>query len=746
MLLGIFEFFNGEWFNNWFARTIGDLLAFLPKLLYFFSSCLLSIGDFFQVTFRKIAGLDPVVVTGEKVTGDSLYTIITNSIVGSGGNQFPALNVAFWSFIVLGLILLILFTIVAVIRIEYMPDKEKGNSKTNIMKNFFVGLCNIAIVPIIVLFGLFIGNQMIVVLDNVTSSISHSQADTYQYFDKWTSASVNPLLITETSDTYYSYEIFGENIPTVFEPFSGMVFKASAYSANRFRRHGVEYLNQVKNTGTSLGFLNDGSVNEPELAATIVDIGFGMNARLKNAPSDGYTLISTGIDSEYYSSGIINLFGSTSGIKNFSKYNVSLVWYFYDLWAFNFIIAFAAMIIIAKQYYTFCLMLMSRAFESFALFLFAPVAFSVTPLDSGSIGRWRKAFVGKYALLFCMIFGINIISPLLQIFQQFKFFNLAMLDYIVYTIFIIAGLSAANSISKSLMGVFIEKGGDVYEGALGSAEKIDKNLVNSVGVTAKAGALTGRLAVGAGRLAMSAASSGVEGGRRLHLRSEERKAMGNTKNITETDKEKARDMLKGMSKSERGELADSMFKTDRGRQFINTFTDTIDPSTGAITKTKEQKARESLLNNSYGIMTNAQQKELYTFMHERDLYNKTEKGSSSVEGSADWIKGFDRFETMSNRDRQTELMHREPINAQQRAVQQRRQDVIDHKPTNAFTKKLAGVGQHLSNAYAKGANKIRPIATKTARDLQSMLGTLLPHGTMFRSIYDRAYGGYDNRK
>ena len=35
MLLGIFEFFNGEWFNNWFARTIGDLLAFLPKLLYF---------------------------------------------------------------------------------------------------------------------------------------------------------------------------------------------------------------------------------------------------------------------------------------------------------------------------------------------------------------------------------------------------------------------------------------------------------------------------------------------------------------------------------------------------------------------------------------------------------------------------------------------------------------------------------------------------------------------------------------
>ena len=61
-------------------KDLGNfLLGFLdliPKLLYFLFTCLCSLVDMFQVVFRKLAGLDPIIISDEVVTGDSIYQII----------------------------------------------------------------------------------------------------------------------------------------------------------------------------------------------------------------------------------------------------------------------------------------------------------------------------------------------------------------------------------------------------------------------------------------------------------------------------------------------------------------------------------------------------------------------------------------------------------------------------------------------------------------------------------------------
>ena len=732
MFLDIFGFFDGDWFNNKISGFILDVLSFLPKLLYFFAACLLSVGDFFQAGFRKIAGLDPIIVSGEKITGDSLFTIITNSVTGIGGGKFSALSIAFWSLIILGVLLLIIFTIIAVIRIEYMPDKEKGNSKTNIIKNALIGIANIAIIPIACLFGLFLGNQMIVIIDDLTSRISTSQADIYQYYDKWTSASTNPMLVTNESETFFAYEIFGEIIPTSSEPYSGMVFKASAHSSNRFRKYGEEYLTQIKSSGTSLGFLNDGTVNEPELAANIIDIGFGMSAKLKNTPASGYTLSSSGISNEYYREGLFNFIGKTSGIKNFSKYNVKMVWFFYDLWSYNYIVTFVAMILIGKLYYSFCLMLMARTVEGFALFIFAPIAASLMPLDNSALGRWRKQFVGKYLLILAMVFGINILSPLLQIFQQFKFFNLAVLDYLVYTLFIIAGLNAANSIIKSVMGILTEKGDAVYEGSLSQARQTNDAFTSGVKNTFTAGRI-----VGSGvKTAASIAGHGVghsvgkitEWSRRGMSRTQERNAMGDTTRMDNESRERAKQTLQGMSEEERGRLADDMFKTELGKDYVaKNFGGNEGAARRAIVSGQEWRFGRGYQDIAFD------NEDLQTYMHERDLFNRTKAGSSAAEGSDEWVKGINKFSDLSNRKRQTRLMHRAPINAQQQAIQQRRQDIIDHRPTTRLGRGIArmrqgtarAIGRFNDSAVGRG---LRSAGSNIVQLTQDLLGDTTIHG------------------
>ncbi|MBO7527098.1 MAG: hypothetical protein J6T74_04275 [Clostridia bacterium] len=708
MMLSVFDFFDGDWFNNWFVDKILEILSLIPKFLYFFVACLLSIGDFFQVAFRKLAGLDPIIISGEQTTEDSLFSIITDAVVGNGSGHFSALGIAFWSFVILGLMLLIIFTIVAVIRVEYMPDKEKGNSKSNIIKNFFIAIANIAIIPVACLFGLFLGNQMLVVLDDVTASISSSQTDAYQYFDKWTSSSTK-ILVKENIETYYAYEIFGEIIPTTSEPFSGMVFKASAYSANRFRKYGSDYLSQIKATGTNLGFLNDGSINEPEIAATVIDIGFGVNAKLKNAPPNGYSLSnSPEISRDYYRSGWLPALtiGKDSGIKNFSKYNVKMVWYFYDLWTFNYIVSFVAMVAIARLYYNFCLALMARAFEGFALFIIAPVAASIMPLDNGSLGRWRKQFIGKYLVILGMVFGMNIISPLLQIFQQFKFFNLAILDYLVYTLFIIAGLNAANSIAKAAMNVLTEKGGDVYEGSLKAASDIDKYARSGIGMTARAAGMIG----GAGLTGIGLASHGVgktiEWGRRGALRTQQRNAIGDTR-MDANRRSSMSQELRGMNRGQRDQLATNMFATEQGQEFIrNNF--------GG----DENAARRAIVEGNYRgangqFQSTFENDDMLNYMHERDLFNRSSYAEGLTEGSADYSTAFNRFRTAGTyangdpryeaglRYRQNGLMNRAPINQQQAQIQQRRQQVINHEPTNRFTRGLSNARNATARAFGR---------------------------------------------
>lgn len=696
MILDVLSFFNGDWFNGFINDVILRVLAFIPQFVYFFVTCLLSIGDFFQVVFRKLAGLDPVMYAQdvEVTTGDTLYKLLTDSLLTT---KYPALTTAFWAFIILGIFLLFIFTIAAVIRIEYMPDKEKGNSKTGIMKNFFSALATFAAVPIATLFGLYIGNQLISVLDQMTSSFQTQNLDVQQYYDMWTPTNDNELINNNNTSSYYSYAIFGLNIPTSAEPFSGMIFKASAYNSNRFRVYGGEYFTAMKNSNMDFGFIKDGSVIEPELAAKIVDVGFGMNAKMKNAPDNGYNIDYTNFDHVKYANGqwSSGLFGKYDGIKSFDKYNVTLVWLFYNLWTFNFIIAFASVASIVKLYYNFCLMLMARVFEVFGLFLLAPVTTSLLPLDNGeAMKRWRKQFIGRYIIMYSMVFAMNMLSPLLAVIQQIKFFNLAILDYFVYTFFIIAGLNAVNSIAKSMVGIVFEKGGEIYEGSMGTAAKIDESFRSGVSQTVNAGAMGARI----GTTAVRIGAWGVGQGVRAIARGNERRAMGNTRAVTNQQRNQVQTDLNYMNGKQRAQEADDLAATQAGRDLINS-------QFGGDARA----FRTAMANNSFA--SPAQQQAVMDAMVERNRFESTAAAQGLERGSAAYNAAFNQFNSANERQRQNELLGRAPITDAQARIQNRR----------AAVRNFAGT---VANVYGNIAGRVRPVVGATARNLSGILGNL----------------------
>lgn len=456
---------------------IKNLLTIIPKLLYFIISCILSLIDLCQMAFRKMAGLDTITISGESYTGDSVYKLITDALFT---NKYPAINTIFWALIILGVFMLFVTSIIALLRLEYNPDKEKGNSKAGVVKNFFKAIFSFAIVPISCLVGMFLFNALVGVVNTVTSTPASAYAEISTYYDKWNAvedSNKDSLLydnnaLDKLESTYMAYEIFGLHIPTTSEPFSGIVFKACAYGSNRIRNN-EKYYELLKNDNT-LGFLD--KFKDQESAANIIDAGFSVNAKLKEKT----TLKTSTLDKFYPDCNIIVNIGTWQyeNITSLSKYNVNAVYYFYDLWTFNYIVAFVAVISIGKLYFNFVLYLMQRVFEVLGLFVVSPISVSLMPLDGGaSLKTWRSLFINKFIMVSLLVGSLNLVTPLISICQNIKFFNIGFIDYLLTTFFLIAAFNAVDSLNKMFSKIFTGDSGNYAE--VGStADKISKDFVS----------------------------------------------------------------------------------------------------------------------------------------------------------------------------------------------------------------------------------------------------------------------------
>ena len=483
------------WFQGWF----GALLSFIPKIIYQLLTPFWAILDAMQWIMRKLAGLDTIAsFEGSQDFSGDLVSYFMNAIFS--GNS-PVLSNIFWSMIILGALMLIITTFIAVIKSEYTATDAKSASKGKIVASAFKAIASFAIVPIVCFFGIFLCNIILQAVDKVSTAPNSIDQEYAGKFKAETAKDANGNQIGEP--TYYNFSFFGVQVPTNNTPISGIVFRAAAYNANRARVQGDFYQAMEDNPGVNAGgafMIKLGGTPEAKAYnANIMDEAFANCYQLNTEQKIDRNPFLTGhMFPLTLSAGVVaeeNALIET-GYTYFDKNNVALVWYYYDLWSFSIIIAVGAVVMIFTSFLNILIGLIKRIFELVLLFLISAPMASLMPLDGGNaLKKWRERFVSKAIGVYGPVLGMNVFFIILSLLQTLKLTGIDIIDRVVFLLFVIAGLSMVkdftNMISELVGGEdTLKSGGDKAKDVGSLAKSVGTKVAAIGGVAGKAIKLT----------------------------------------------------------------------------------------------------------------------------------------------------------------------------------------------------------------------------------------------------------------
>ena len=553
---------------------IGDIFtgffAIIPQAMYLLYASMASILDMFQFLFRKLVGLDVYYFNGVERDGDLIVDFI-EGILGIN-KEYSALNTVFWSLVVFGIIVLLLSTIFAVLKAQYNYDGAKS-SPFAIIRKAIKAVFTLVLVPVCSLLGLYLSQALFKAVDSFTGQ----SADEYieEVFENEAIGKLAYGTGPASVKYYSSYDFFGEREWTNTLTFSGVMFDVCGYNANR-----VRYGAYTPNTESwdNMGIFYSQNAGEDAVETVAEQIDFAFKNSLTLIDSQGVSIkgdeAAAAIASTLsYGPSATFALGLTN-VKFFSKYNVGLVWYYYNLWSFNFIIGILGIIICLTLFTNILSGLIIRLFIVSALFLVYPPIVGLTPFDDGNgYKSWRQNFISYLISAYFTVVAMNIMFAILPFFLGISFFNIALLDGILNLFFIIAGLTMVKRFISILTNLVGAKGID----GIGQSAKsqISKSALAGAGLTA------GLLGASVGAFRLTNKAVGVvtdkvkKGGYKLADKFSKTKTYEKMKNS-----KFARAMSKGNEKID-------TFIENTGVKFSNAYQKLIDKATPVVAKVKD---------------------------------------------------------------------------------------------------------------------------------------------------------------
>lgn len=535
MLLGLFD-----GIKDWFLSILDNI----PRAIYFFFAAFCSGIDALQCLMRKLAGLDSYWVSGLESVGPSEGGTIVDGVqisgsasgggtaftqifgrdplsefiygilgIGDRASVYRALHTVFISLSIFALILLVLATMIAMIKSHYNEDYQT----TNPWKYIYAaikGILTYFIMPVMVVIGLNLSSFILNILDQITAGTDAEKVKAMYGNTIVTNEFQSEKL--NDKDCYTYYDFFGAGSPTTSSTMGGMLFKAAAFSANRARM-GTISISAAQSTGifgnnSCPDYANCKSDEERKnYIADQIDFAFMNTIKLR----DGSEKASMNWWTSKYSNVRYvrgtDFTGKRTTMPSFSKYNTTAVWLHYDLWDFQFIVAFGGGVTMVGVMLSVILGLMSRLIKGAALFIIYPPLISLGPLDNfKAFKSWGTQFMQQILMAYGAILGMNIIMLILPYVQTIQWFGpgtiFGMINSIVNMIILIVGIL--------MMKDFIA----IVSGFVGGADanSIGNNLKSEVQSSVKKGFSTmttmaggtARVAGGAVRLAGGAVKAG----------------------------------------------------------------------------------------------------------------------------------------------------------------------------------------------------------------------------------------------
>lgn len=427
-LLGILIACGSQALNYWFF-----------SLMYGIGSIMMKFINFFQALMRKLCGLP--------ISGDTTnYNAFDNdSDLALMLLKNRAVQNAFIAMFIMAFLLIFIFMIVQIIRVEYTTEGDK-NSKGNIIQNGLKAMMYFIITPTVVLLGMVASSFILRAVDIATSSASTQ--------------------------------------------ISSQIFYASAYDANYYRinkgRNPEDYDKILEGTDFS-DLINFGQRLSPaadESMANRIDDAFMGGTKSNVTPV-------ANIDGFYYETTACSIF-DTKAVASY-----------YNICKINYVLLFFTAGTVLGCLISCSFGLIARAFNVVTLFIISPAIIGMMPLDSGkAFGSWKSKFIGNVLSAYGPVVAVNLYFIIMAIVQNIDIFSatdfatgsflgiagwsVPVVNKVLQCIFIIAGAVMIKDSSKLIAG-FVGA-----EDALGVGEGLKKS------VTEKAKATMGTAMAGAG--------------------------------------------------------------------------------------------------------------------------------------------------------------------------------------------------------------------------------------------------------
>lgn len=662
--------------NLGLLQKIGTFFDIIPKIIYFLFAAISSGVDAMQALVRKLAGLDVYYDAGGNVVeGQDPLTEFLYGILGFGDSApaYEALNTVFWSLAIFGVIILVISTIVAIIKSHYNEDTA-GTSPWKYIYTSLKAVFTFVVIPVAVIVGMQLTSFLLRTIDQITAGAGSSGEVEEMYGRDVAELFSSDVAVGSTTETYAHYDYFGSRGTSSTTTFGGMLFNASLYSANRVRtgaidettignvRHGAHFEGlevEIPIIGITVGggswvggtqiFGNsevvDGIESEEdriEYIASQVDYAFANCLSFDDGLSYSQLKDQIGDAAPVWALSDIFGIGKTS-VDAFSKWDVSTVWLFYNLWQFNFIIAFIGGFTVFAIMISIIVGLMTRLIKGAALFLIYPSILGLAPMDNfKAFKNWGSNFMQQIFMAIGAIVGMNILLLLLPYVQSIKFFGVAVIDYIVNLIILVAGLlmakdfitmvsgfiggADANSIGQSMKG---DIAANIKKGA-GMGLKAGKLGVGVMAGTVKAEYALGKKAFGAGKTLYKAARSDGAGKRADKARKERLRA-GSSKGGYTASLNK---LNSGINAREEDLKKNNKARIDAAGDLAYN-----DARANGFSKEKSEKMRERA-------------KKLETesiFLEDDDLNNLKDKRKVAEKGLAKANKKYNRYQKKENK-------------------------------------------------------------------------------------------------
>lgn len=474
---------------QWSIEAVFKAISYsLAGIGYFISVFMLQLIDLVQCVFRSLAGLDggkvSIGIKGSTGSGDMLLNLLRSETVVQ----------AFLSCCIVGIFLLIATTIFQIIKVEYTTEGA-GNSKGVIVGKALKSLSNLFILPVLVIFGIFIGNQVLNLIDTATGGGKNTTMSGIIFA---TAASDVVWNTNDASVAIYRYSL-GQGL-------AGSIITGSLnpYMMTMLASFGVTVA-ITESFSESLDILEDELENTLPDSVPVIVPTFDLHADPNT--QEGQKLID-----EAYNKFITN---DSDSIPEYA--NILAVLDYYNIFGINYFLIIFASAIILKCMFTVCFGLIDRIFQSLVLFIISPMVIGMSPVKD-STGAWRTKFIQKVLSAYGVIISMNLFFTLIKLFLNLEvsfqganttIFSSKTLSGLVQIIFIITAAIGVEKLAGEL-GSYFGGGNALSDGKtlMQDTSKTITDATKTVTTAAKVG--VGAVSTGAG--IATKVGSGISGG------------------------------------------------------------------------------------------------------------------------------------------------------------------------------------------------------------------------------------------